>query len=41
MIAMGWFEASTVEKLVNLGLVSLVRVSLLEKDCLERPFPSL
>ena len=41
MIVMRWLEASTVEELVSVGLVSLVRVSLLEKDRLERLFPFL
>ena len=41
MIVMRWLEASTVEELVSAGLVSLVRVTLLEKDRLERLFPFL
>ena len=32
MIVMRWLEASTVEELVSVGLASLVRVTLLEKD---------
>ena len=32
---MRWLEASTVEELVSVGLVSLVRVTLLEKDRLD------
>ena len=36
MIVLLWLEASTVE-----DLVSLVRVALLEKNCLERLFPFL
>lgn len=41
MIVMRWLEASTVEELVSVGLVSLVRVTLLEKDRLESLFPFL
>jgi hypothetical protein len=41
MLGTLWLEASKVEGLVTFGLVSLVQVTLLEKDCLERLFPFL
>ena len=41
MIVMHWPEGSMVEELVSVGLASLVRVTLLEKDRLERLFPFL